>query len=177
MRKTLFLALALLTSPVLVAGRAQAAEPEGLEHERVATFTAKVVDLACELGGSCPANCGGGKRLLGLVDSAGVLRNLTKGPADFAGAVPDLLPFCGKMVEVDGLIVDNPKMKLFKLQRLRASSADAWTDARAFEADWRKRNGDAPEWMRADPAVKAIIAADGVYGIPGLVPKPKEPAK
>jgi hypothetical protein len=156
---------------------ALAAEPEGLENERVATFPAKVVDLACELGGSCPPACGGGKRLLGLVDAAGVLRHATKGPVDFAGVVPDLLPFCGKTIEVDGLIIDNPKMKLFKLQRLRASAAEAWSDARGFESDWRKRNGPAEEWMRADPAVKAIIAADGVYGVPGLAPKPKEPAK
>lgn len=168
MRKLILLAAALLAAPAL------AAEPEGLEHERVATFSARVVDLACELGASCPADCSGGKRLLGLVDGAGVLRNATKGPADFAGAVADLLPYCGRTIEVDGLIIDHPRMKLFKLQRLRASASDPWMEARAFEADWRRRNGPADEWMRADPAVKAIIAADGVYGIPGLAPQPKD---
>ena len=111
------------------------------------------------------------------VEQAGVLHNVTKGPVDFAGAVPDLLPYCGRTIEVDGLVVDNPKMKLFMLQRLRAATGQTWIEARGFESDWRKRNGPSEEWMRADPAVKAIIAADGVYGVPGLAPKPKDAPK
>ncbi len=40
----------------------RAAEEWGLPDEEVVRFEAKVVDIACELTGDCPANCGGGAR-------------------------------------------------------------------------------------------------------------------
>ena len=54
-------------------GPARAAEEWGLPDEKVVRFEAKVVDAMCELTGDCPAQCGGGKRQLGLVTDSGAL--------------------------------------------------------------------------------------------------------
>jgi len=50
----------------------QAADEWGIDHEQVARWDGKVVDLLCELSGDCPANCGDGKRQLGLILDAGL---------------------------------------------------------------------------------------------------------
>ena len=93
-----------------------------------------------------------------------------KGQTLFANAIPDLLPFCGKTVEIDGLLIENPVMTIVHVQNLRANSSEKWHPAEAFEAAWIAKNGKAEEWQRADPLVKEIIAADGILGIKGLVP-------
>ena len=51
----------------VIAGAASAADEWGIEFEEKVRFEAKVVDILCELSGNCPANCGGGKRQLGLL--------------------------------------------------------------------------------------------------------------
>ncbi len=42
----------------------------GLVGEEKAMFSGKVVDILCELSRDCPANCGDGKRQLGVVRKA-----------------------------------------------------------------------------------------------------------
>jgi hypothetical protein len=73
---------------------AQAAESWGLEGEKIARFEAKVVDIACELTGNCPTNCGAGKRQLGLLTDEGRLILPTKNQVPFAGAAWELVEFC-----------------------------------------------------------------------------------
>lgn len=148
-----------LAQPVL------AAEPWGLENESIATFRAKVVDIQCELGGPCAPDCGGGKRPLGLLMADGKLRVAVKGSSDFAGPVSDLQPYCGRDIFVDGLLVESPKATLYFVQFLRESEAGPWIATDTFLKRWTGKNGAADEWMRADPAVKAIIAKDGVLGL------------
>ena len=41
-------------------------------------FSARVVDIACTLKNDCPPDCGGGKRLLGLMTEDGKLRAAVK---------------------------------------------------------------------------------------------------
>ena len=124
--------ITLATVLALFAGPAQAAKEWGIDGEEVAQFEAKAVDVLCELTGDCPPNCGDGKRQMGLLTDDGKLRLTIKSNTSFAGAVLDLLPWCGKRVEVDGLLIKADPMTFYMVQRLRAPGAEKWTNARAF---------------------------------------------
>ena len=93
----------------------------------------------------------------------------------FAGAVNDLLPFCGQRIVADGLMINDPLMPLFALQFKKPVDGD-WKRANFFLRDWAERHGVAPDsdtanaWYRHDPRVKEVIEADGVFGIHGLKP-------
>ncbi len=162
---------------VLASGAARAAEEWGIEHEQKARFEAKVVDVLCELSGDCPADCGGGKRQLGLLRDDGKLILAVKNQDPFAGASNDLLPFCGKRLIVDGLMINDPLMPLFQIQFRRPVPDGKWRRANQFRRDWAKQRGlegdsdKAGEWYNHDKRVREIIAKDGVFGIPGLEPE------
>jgi hypothetical protein len=157
---------------VALASAAYGADSWGLQNETVTEIEATVVDVACVLTRDCPPQCGGGKRQLGLLTAEGKLRLAAKGATNFAGAVRELLPHCGKAVLADGLLIENPALTIFMVQNLRLSKSEKLQPATAFEAEWTKQNGKADEWFRADPRVKAVIEADGVFGIKGLKPAP-----
>ncbi|SEK99586.1 hypothetical protein SAMN04515666_102559 [Bosea lupini] len=163
----LFIATGLATAP------AQAAEPWNIPHERQAVLKGRVVDALCQLKGRCTPDCGGGKRQLGLVLSDGMFRLVAKSNIDFAGATTDLSPYCGREIEADGLLIENPAVTLFFVQRLRERPDQDWIAAERFKADFEAKNGKAEEWWRADPEANRIIAADGPFGIKDLQPKPK----
>lgn len=156
------------------ASAASAADSWGIDTEKLVTFKGKVVDIACELTKSCPGNCGDGKRQLGILDTDGKLFAAAKSQTPFAGLAKDLLPHCGKSIEIDGLIVENPAMRLLAIQNIRTSDDQKFAPTEAFAAEWTKAHGAADEWFRADPTVKATIEADGVFGIKSLVPKPDQ---
>ncbi|MDA1099158.1 MAG: hypothetical protein O2967_09270 [Proteobacteria bacterium] len=149
-----------------------AAEEWGIDGEEKARFEAKVVDIACELSGNCPANCGNGKRQLGLLRDDGSLLLVAKNFDNFAGAAADLIGFFGKRIVADGLLIKTPKMALFALQFKRLAPDGKWSRANQFTKDWSKANGgkNAAQWFRQDARVKTEIAASGVFGIPGLKP-------
>jgi len=157
----------------------QAAEEWGIDHEKTVRFEAKVVDILCELSGDCPADCGGGKRQLGLLRDDGRLILPTKNFDIFAGATNDLQPFCNKKIIADGLMIENPKMPLFTLQFKRLAPDGKWQRANWFIRDWAKANNVkrdsdiAEQWYYNDKKIAETIKRDGVYGIPGLKP-PKE---
>ncbi len=160
----------LLPLVAFIAAPAFAADEWGIDHEKAAQFTAKVVDLACALKGDCPANCGDGHRQLGLLTEDGKLRAAVKGNTDFAGAVHDLLPYCGKTIEVDGLLIENPAISIYMTQRIRETPDKPWIKTTAFLKDWTAKNGKPKQWFREDPLVKEVIGEDGVLGIKGLAP-------
>ena len=164
------LLLVLLLGAVMVGRPTSGAESWGLANEKLLEVEGKVVDLLCALTGDCPADCGGGKRQLGLVTSAGRLLPAAKSRIEFAGAVHDLAPLCGRTVQADGLLVEHPAMPLYFVQGLRTKADEAYAPTEAFIAEWTRRNSKAEEWWRADPLAKAVIASDGVYGVPGLAP-------
>jgi hypothetical protein len=162
-------ALALL----LTAGGALAAEPWNIPHEKQAVLKGRVVDALCQLKGRCAPDCGGGRRQLGLALADGSFRLVAKSNIDFAGSTADLSGYCGREIEADGLLIENPAITLFFVQRLRERPDQDWIAAERFKADWEARNGKAEEWWRADPQANRIIAEDGPFGIKGLQPKPK----
>jgi hypothetical protein len=148
------------------------AQSWGLPGERPARFTAKVVDVLCTLTGDCPDACGGGARQLGLLrsaDDALILPNKNAEP--FTGAVVDLLPHCGGMVEVDGLMIEDPAIgahNIYAVQKLRPAGAADWTNATRWVANWAKANPQAPDdgaWFRNDPRINAMIGATGYLGL------------
>jgi hypothetical protein len=156
------------------ASPALTAEPWGIPHEKPLVLKGRVIDALCHLKGRCAPDCGAGKRQLGVVTADGTYRLIAKGNVDFAGAIPDLIGFCGKEIEADGLLIENPAVTVFFVQGVRAAgSTAAFTPAERFKTTWEARNGKAEEWWRADPQANRILAEDGPLGIKGLVPKPK----
>ena len=128
--RTIFSAMTALSVIVVVfvmampfaAARAQEsmARSWGLVGEEKARFEATVVDLPCAITGDCPANCGAGKRPLGLLRDDGRLVVAAKNiQAIFSGAVEDLIAFCGKRVEVDGLMVGEGSPRIYQVQYVR----------------------------------------------------------
>ncbi len=158
--------LALVGAPA-----AWGAEEWGLPQEEKARFEAKVVDMLCELSGDCPADCGAGRRQLGLLTDAGRLILPLKNVVPFAGAAVELIEFCGKRVVADGLFSTNRGHTVFALQFVREAPDGKWRRANRFLPKWAKRNGvaaDSPtarQWFRNDPRVKARIAEHGKLGL------------
>jgi len=163
----------LLAALLTGTGFAQAAEEWGIDGEKKARFEAKVVDVLCELTGDCPANCGDGKRQLGLLKDDGTLILPVKNFDIFAGANNDLIGFCQKRIVADGLLINNPKMPLFALQFKKLAPDGKWSRADQFGKDWSKANGGkkGSQWFKNDATIKKIISENGVYGIPGLKAK------
>jgi len=179
--KRMIVALALLaTSPALAEGEFAAgskAKSWNLSGEENAVFEGKVVDALCALTGDCPEDCGAGKRQMGVIRSSDgrfLLANKNGQPA-FTGATVDLAPYCGQIVEVDGLLVGDPEItpgitgaKLFQVQTVRAAGAEAVKKTNLWTKDWAKRNADVGgkgPWFRRDPNVAAEIEANGRLGL------------
>lgn len=148
------------------------AQSWGLPAEQPARFNARVVDVLCTLTGDCPENCGAGKRQLGLLRSADDALVLpTKNGEPFTGAVVDLLPHCGQMVEVDGLMIEDEAIgahNIYALQKLRPAGAEEWTAATNWIADWAAKYPEAAnkgQWFRNDPRINALIERDGYLGL------------
>lgn len=145
----------------------------GLVGEQKAMFSGKVVDILCELSGDCPANCGDGKRQLGIVRQAdNVLVVVSKNSQfEFNGAVDDLLPYCNKAIDADGLLIgDDPgmKAKVYMIQFIRETGAAEWTMTTRWTKAWAERNpgakGEGP-WFRRDPRVTKQIDKSGYFGL------------
>lgn len=150
---------------------AQAASSWGLPNEEETRFEAKVVDLLCELTGDCPAQCGAGKRQLGLLMDDGKLILTNKNSAPFAGTVDELIDFCGKRVQADGLFSTNRGYTFFALQFVREAPDGKWRGANRFVPKWAAANGvkadskAAQQWFRNDPRVKKLLGENGKLGI------------
>ena len=179
--KRMIIALALLVaSPALAEGEFAAgskAKSWNLQGQENALFEGKVVDALCALIGDCPADCGAGKRQMGIIRSSDghfILANKNGQPA-FTGATVDLAPYCGQIVEVDGLLVGDPEItpglgnaKLFQVQTIRAAGADKAMKTNLWTRDWKKRNPDVGGkggWFKRDPNVAAEIEANGRLGL------------
>lgn len=149
------------------------AKPWNLYAESPARFEATVVDLLCDMTGDCPADCGGGTRQLALLRSADnvlVFPMKNNQPA-FTGAANELQPFCGKAVEVDGLMITDPDIgaqNVYLVQRIREVGAADWVKANRWTKDWAEAHpeaaGDGP-WFNRDPRVQAEIATNGYFGL------------
>jgi hypothetical protein len=126
------------------------------------------------LAGDCPPDCGGGTRQLGLLrDADDALVFATKnGQPAFTGAATDLQPYCGKDVEVDGLLTGGDEVsagsaKVFQVQRIREIGGE-WAKANRWTKEWNKANPDAKgkgPWFRRDPRIIREIEKDGYLGL------------
>ena len=170
----LALLLALIAAPALAQDFSAGSEARSwnLYAEQPARFEARVVDILCELTGDCPVDCGAGKRQIGLIRSAdGVMVLAIKNaqPA-FSGAAVDMAPYCGQIVEVDGLMIDDPDLKarnLYMVQKVRVGDGE-WAKANQFTKVWARENPQARgkgAWFRRDPRIRAIIGATGYLGL------------
>lgn len=165
-------ALAALPAAAQDFSAASEARSWNLYAEKPARFEARVVDVLCELTGDCPADCGAGKRQLGLLRSADnvLVLALKNGQPVFSGAAADLAPYCNKVVEVDGLLLDDPELKarnLYQVQTIREGGGEP-VKANAFTKAWSRENPDAPgkgPWFRRDPRINADIEAHGYLGL------------
>lgn len=172
--KHLIACLALIASPLAAQDFSEGSQARSwnLYAEVPATFEAEVVDVLCTLTGDCPDDCGGGKRQLGLVrsvDDVLVLPMKNSQPA-FTGAAVELAPFCGQIVTVDGLLLEDPELganNVYLLQTIKAADADA-IKANQWTKVWAKNHPDAAgkgPWFRRDPRIKDIIATEGYLGL------------
>jgi hypothetical protein len=146
------------------------AENWGLQNEQATVLAGKVVDVACELTKDCPAQCGAGRRQLGLLMAGGRLVLIVKnGQPLFNGAVADLLPYCNKSVEVDGLMAGNETTRVFQLQLIREQGAADWAKTERWTKEWQERNPSLAdkweEWFYHDPRVTKEIDARGHLGL------------
>ncbi|SHL27257.1 hypothetical protein SAMN05444414_10976 [Roseovarius marisflavi] len=180
--KRLIMILAMLASPAMAQDFSEGSEAKtwNLYGESPARFEAKVVDILCEMTGDCAADCGGGTRQLGLLrkaDAVLVFPN-KNAQAAFTGAALELAPFCGKEVEVDGLLItdaDLGAMNVYLVQKIRTLGDAEWTAANRWTKEWAKANPEAKgkgPWFRRDPRIKAQIAAHGYTGTGAEAEKP-----
>lgn len=145
----------------------------GLNEAIQSTFSAKVVDLLCEVAGDCANNCGDGNRQLGLVRDADnkLIAVLKNGQFSFNGAVEDLLPYCNQKVEVDGIMVGDPEehnTQFYMVQFIKAEGAAEFNKANKWTKAWAERNPDAKgkePWFRRDPRVIKQVEATGYFGL------------
>ncbi len=144
-----------------------------LYAEQPAFFEAQVVDPLCLFTEDCPADCGGGARQLALLRTAddALVFPLKNSQAAFTGAANELLPYCGKTVEVDGLLIEDPDLgatNVYLLQKIRESGTEDWVKANRWTKDWAAANPEAKgkgPWFRRDPRVLAEIEAEGYLGL------------
>lgn len=145
----------------------------GLNEAIQSTFSAKVVDLLCEVAGDCANNCGDGNRQLGLVRDADnkLIAVLKNGQFSFNGAVEDLLLYCNQKVEVDGIMVGDPEehnTQFYMVQFIKAEGAAEFNKADKWTKAWAERNPDAKgkgPWFRRDPRVIKQVEATGYFGL------------
>lgn len=174
--KRLGIALACLLATPLAAGdfsEGSKAKGWGLIAEKKARFEARVVDLICELSGDCPADCGAGKRQLGLIRTADnmTILPMKNSQRSFAGASIELLPYCNQTVEVDGLMIEDEDYdfkQVYQLQLIKGPEDADWVKANKWTKNWAKEHPEAKgkgPWFRRDPRVKAIIAEEGYLGL------------
>ncbi|MEO0327046.1 MAG: hypothetical protein AAF217_00470 [Pseudomonadota bacterium] len=145
----------------------------GFIDEEKATFSGKVVDILCELSGDCAETCGSGNRLMGIVrdkDNTLVLV-LKNAQLSFNGPVHDLVPYCNKKVDVDGLLigdVESYNAKFYMVQFIRDAGAAEWKKAKLWTKAWKERNPEATgkgPWFRRDPRVIKQTEAEGYFGL------------
>ena len=174
MKKLGFL-LSLLAAPLWAQDFSEGSNAKSwnLFAEVPAKFEAKVVDALCQLTGDCPADCGAGKRQMGLLRTADdvFVLAMKNRQAAFSGAAADLAPYCGQIVEVDGLLLEDPELNatnMYLLQSIRMPGEEEWKKANQFTKVWAKEFPEAKgkgAWFRRDPRVKDIIAAEGFLGL------------
>ena len=173
--KRLIAIVALLAAPAAAQDFSEGSEAKtwNLYAEKPARFEARVVDVLCELTGDCPADCGDGKRQMGLIRSAdGVMvLGVKNSQANFMGAARDLALYCNQTVTVDGLLLDDPDLgarNVYLVQSIQTADMQAPEKANKAGQLWADEHPEAKgkgPWFRRDPRIQAIIAEEGYLGL------------
>jgi len=161
----------LATAALLMLGSttSYAASSWGLYGEEKVRIQVTVVDVLCALTGDCPDDCGAGRRQMGLLQEDGTLLLAIKNNDPFAGTAADLAPFCGQLIEADGLLINNDYFPMFVLQFKRALPDGEWSRANWFTRDWvAEHGGNGSRWFDTDPRVVQELETNGVLGLPGV---------
>lgn len=174
---SIFAAAAMLTGLEAAAqdfSRGSEAQEWPLSAEQTkARFTAKVVDILCELTGDCAENCGESRRQLGLLREAdGVLVLPAKNVQPiFTGAVVDLAPYCGQTVEVDGVMLAAEGLTgpYYLVQKIRGEGEEKLQPTNRFSKVWIENNQDVLKkpgrWFNKDPRITSRIEKEGRLGL------------
>lgn len=173
--KHLIAILALAATPAVAQDFSEGSNAKSwnLYAEVPATFEAKVVDLLCTVAGDCANECADGRQL-GLLRSADdVLVYPNKNAqSSFNGAAYDLHAYCGKTVDVDGLLLEDEDIpgatNIYLVQTIKEAGAADWTKANQMTKIWAKKHPEAKgkgPWFRRDPRVLAAIEKDGYLGL------------
>lgn len=146
-----------------------------LVEEKKAIFSGKVVDIRCEVTGNCADECGAGAYQLGILTTDGkLIPPMKNGQTSFNGTVDDLLPFCGKNVEVDGLLVGaGIPEQLYQIQLIKVEGGE-WAKANLHTKTWKTKFPDAGgkgPWFRRDPRVIGALEKSGWLGLGADVDK------
>ncbi len=128
----------------------------------------EVVDVQCELTGNCAENCGAGKRQIAIktenVGTVLVAKNLN----NYSGAVDELWPLCGNIVDVNGLFTEHQGVRFFQVQNIRAPGGE-WQKATRYLQAWSERSGKplsvANNWQDHDERIQAVLDRDGRLGL------------
>lgn len=163
-------ALGILAAGTVAEAAESRAKSWGLTGEQAMRFEAKVVDVLCALSGDCPPDCGEGRRQLGLLRDDGILVLAAKNAQPiFSGAAEDLLPYCARKVEVDGLMVGEGPGRVYQVQTIRALDGTATRKADRWSKVWEQRNAGAGDaegpWFRRDQRVRREIERRGYLGL------------
>ncbi|MCY4333863.1 MAG: hypothetical protein OXC60_04220 [Litoreibacter sp.] len=173
--KKLIAALALIATPLSAQDFSEGSNARSwnLYAEVPATFEATVVDLLCTVAGDCANECGTGRQL-GLLRSADdvlVYPNKNR-QTSFNGAAYDLHPYCGKLVDVDGLMIEDEDIpgatNIYLVQSIKEAGAEEWAKTNQWTKVWASLHPEAKgkgPWFRRDPRVNAFIEADGYLGL------------
>lgn len=172
--KRLIALFALLATPLAAQDFSEGSEAKSwnLYAEVPATFEANVVDILCTVADDCANECGEGRQLGLLRSSDNVLVYPNKNSqTSFNGAAYDLHPYCGKTVDVDGLLIEDEDIpgakNIYLVQKIKEAGAAEWSKANQWTKVWAKKHPEAKgkgPWFRRDPRVNAAIEADGYFG-------------
>ncbi|MEM9584905.1 MAG: hypothetical protein AAGA08_17465 [Pseudomonadota bacterium] len=175
MMKRLIAACLVVASPLSAADFSEGSNAKswGLFGESMATFEAEVVDLLCNVAGDCANACAEGRQLGLLRTADGELIFPQKNrQTSFNGAGTDLLPYCGKKVDVDGLMIEDEDLpgaqNIYQIQFIKEAGSAEWNKANTWTKGWAAKHPEAKgkgPWFRRDPRVKAAIEADGYLGL------------
>lgn len=179
MRGSIMLLALLAAGPALAEGpfsQGSEAKSWNLFGEEKARFEGRVVDAVCVITGDCPEDCGGGTRQMGILRAADgkFVLGAKNGQPLFTGANVDLAAFCGKDVEVDGLLVGDQGItpglgaKVYQVQTIRVLGADEVHPANLWTQKWEERFPQAGvdgSWFQRDPRIEAEIEAHGHLGL------------
>ena len=87
---------------------------------------------------------------------------------NYSGGTDELWPFCGEVVEINGLFTEHQGVRFFQVQNVRPPGGE-WLKATRYAQAWSERSGKPASlvgnWQDHDDRVQEIIERDGHLGL------------